>query len=123
MKVGRLRHRITLQHRADIETPEGEVVPSWADTADVWGSIEPMSGREYFAAQQVNSEVTARILIRWRAGIESAGRVLHQTNQSNSPAEYDVYDIISALTDPVIGKRWITLLVVKRASQGFRSGE
>lgn len=122
MKVGKLRHRVILQRRADVENADGEVVPTWTDLAEVWGSLEPVSGREYFAAQQVNAEVTTRILVRWITGVEAAGRVLHQTNQSNSPAEYDVYDIVSALEDPVIGKRWITLLCVRRVAEGFRSG-
>lgn len=122
MKVGKLRHRIVLQQRADAENAQGEVVPTWTDLAEVWGSIEPVSGREYFAAQQVNAEITARIVIRHRPGVNAAGRVLHQTNQSDSPAEYDVYDVVTALEDPVIGKRWITLLCVRRMAEGFRSG-
>lgn len=123
MKVGRLRHRIILQQRSDAENAEGEVVPGWTDLAEVWGSIEPVSGREYFAAQQVNAEVTTRIVIRHLTGVNAAGRVLHQTNPGNSPATYDTYDIISALEDPVIGKRWITLLCVRRMSEGFRRGD
>ncbi len=122
MKVGRLRHRIVLQQRADAENASGEVIPTWTDLARVWASIEPVSGREYFAAQQVSAEITARITIRYRSGVNAAGRVLHQTNQSDSPAEYDVYDIITALEDPVINKRWITLLCVRRMAEGFRSG-
>jgi len=122
MKVGRLRHRIVLQQRADLVI-DGEVVPGWTDLAEVWASIEPVSGREYFAAQQVSAETSTRILIRWRAGVNAAGRVLHQTNQSDSPPEYDVYDITAALEDPVITRRWITLLCTKRSAQGFRSGE
>lgn len=123
MKVGKLRHRIILQQRADAENANGEVIPTWTDLAEVWGSIEPVSGREYFAAQQVNAEITARIVIRYMAGVNAAGRLLHQINQSDSPAEYDVYDIVSALEDPVVLKRWITLLCVRRGAQGFRSGD
>lgn len=122
MKVGRLRHRIILQRRQDVVV-SGEVVPAWEDIAPIWASITPLSGREFFAAQQVAADVTTSILIRWRADVEAAGRILHQTNQSNSPAEYDVYDIVAPLPDPVIGKRWITMLCTKRASEGFRSGE
>lgn len=123
MKVGKLRHRIVIQRRADVENIQGEVIPTWVDLAEVWGSIEPVSGREYFAAQQVSAEITARIMVRYLPGVNAAGRVLHQTNQSNSPAEYDIYDVVSALEDPVIGKRWITLLCVRRMAEGFRSGE
>jgi SPP1 family predicted phage head-tail adaptor len=121
VKVGRLRHRLVLQSMQDLDV-DGEVVPSWTDLAEVWGSVEAMSGREYFAAQQVNSDVTTRIVVRWRTGVEAAGRVLHQVS-ADSPPAYDVYDIVAPLADPVITRRWITLLCVKRASEGFRSGE
>lgn len=124
MKVGRLRHRVMLQARQDTESACGEVVPDWSTMLDAWASIEPLSGREYVAAQQVAADVTTRIVIRHRPGVNAAGRVLHQINPGQpEPAQYDVYDIVSALEDPVINRRWITLLCVRRMAAGWRSGE
>jgi SPP1 family predicted phage head-tail adaptor len=37
--------------------------------ATAWASIEPLNGREFFAAQQVNAEVTARIRLRYLPGV------------------------------------------------------
>lgn len=123
MKVGRLRHRLILQRRADTQV-EGEVVPGYEVLADdEWGSIEDVSGREFFAAQQVAAEITTRIVIRWRADVDATVRVLHQNNDGDSPATYDVYDIVAVLRDPVIGRRWLTLHCTRRGAVGFRSGE
>ena len=45
---------------------------SWEELDTVWCAIEPLSGREFWAQQQVQSEITARIRIRYRSDI-SAG--------------------------------------------------
>lgn len=123
MKVGRLRHRLILQRRADVENDEGEIVPSYELLANVNGDIEPVSGRELFAGQQVAAEITTRIIIRWRRDVDATVRVLHRINYGNSPAQYDVYDVAAALEDPVILRRWITLHCTKRGALGFRSGD
>jgi len=57
----------------------GEEEPGWTNVTTRWASIEPISGREYFAAQQVNAEVTHRIRMRYLAGMESTMRLLYGT--------------------------------------------
>lgn len=121
MKVGRLRHYVTLQRRQD-QVVNGEVVLAWVDLANVWAGIEPLSGREFFAAQQINSDATVRIQIRWRDDVDSTTRVKHQITH-DSPARFDYYDVSAVLADPVITRRWLTLVCVKRDSESFRSGE
>jgi SPP1 family predicted phage head-tail adaptor len=37
----------------------------------VWAYIEPLTGRQYFSAETVNSEVTHKIKLRYRTGIIS----------------------------------------------------
>ncbi|MDW7651312.1 MAG: phage head closure protein, partial [Bacillota bacterium] len=51
-------------------------VEAWVDIGTVWASIEPLSGREFFAAQQVNAEVSTKITLRYKAGIKPEMRVL-----------------------------------------------
>lgn len=122
MKVGKLRHRLQLQKLVDAEDSSGEIVRDYENVVEVWGSIEPVSGREFVAAQQINSEITTRIVIRWRKGVEATNRILHSQDY-DSPPVVDVYDVVAPLADPVVNRRWITLLCVKRASEGFRSGQ
>lgn len=120
MKVGRLRHRGILQRRVDAELEGGEIVPDFVTVAEIWISIEPMSGREYFTAQQIAADVTTSIKMRWRPGIDSTYRILHQIS-GDSPPAYEIYDITEALEDPIILRRWITLLCTKRFAEGFRT--
>ncbi len=77
MAAGRFRHRITLQELVTGQDEAGQPVDMWQDVATVWAAVEPLRGREYFAAQQVQAEVTTRIRIRYRRGIRPEMRVLY----------------------------------------------
>ena len=44
----------------------GQPNTSWEELATIWAAIEPVSGREFWAQQQIQSEITARIRIRYR---------------------------------------------------------
>ncbi len=63
--IGNLRHRITLQKPVIIKDSIGQEVEEWREVATVWASVEPLSGKEYFNAQQVNSEISNKIIIRY----------------------------------------------------------
>lgn len=76
MKIGKLRHRITIQEYTETRDSFGAEIKNWTDKAFVYASVTPVSGREYYAASQVHSEVTAKVLIRYLPGIESTMRVL-----------------------------------------------
>lgn len=70
--IGHFRHRITFQEQ--VETPDGGggYDLSWQNIAEmptVWARIIPLSGSERLAAQRLESRITHRIRIRYRAGI------------------------------------------------------
>ncbi len=75
MRPGKLRHRLTIQEFTETRDELGDPVETWKDVATVWGSIEPLSGREYYTAEQVNADVTHKVTIRYRA-VEVKNRVL-----------------------------------------------
>lgn len=110
MRAGTLRHRVTIQHRSQTQNPNtGEITPGWEDVATVWASVEPLSAREFIAAQGQQSEVTARIKIRYREGITAAMRVLHRGN---------VYNIEGVLPDAKSGRHYLTLPVSEGVNDG-----
>lgn len=86
--LGRLRHRITFQQQSSTQDGYGEQVNTWSNLKTVWASVEPLHGRERFAAQQVHSETTTRIKMRYQAGIESKMRALYGSK---------TYDILSVI--------------------------
>ncbi|QYR20804.1 phage head closure protein [Paenibacillus sp. sptzw28] len=69
--TGRLNKRVTIRRPpTDTDTYGQPLDVGWTDVATVWAAIEPLRGREYFAAMQENADVTTRIRIRWRHGID-----------------------------------------------------
>ncbi|MEZ5537637.1 MAG: phage head closure protein [Thiolinea sp.] len=70
MRSGRLKHGVFLQENVEIPDPRsGQKVKEWETRHIVFAGIEPLRGRELYAAQQFNSEVTVRIVMRWHPDI------------------------------------------------------
>lgn len=105
LAAGKLRHRVVIQQ--PVETQDGitgAMEVSWADVATVWASIEPLSAREFIASQAEDSQISARITIRYRAGISAKMRLYHQ-------AKGLYYDIHGPLSDKESGLEYITIPV------------
>lgn len=64
MQAGRLRQRVTLQEPVTARNGYGEVITTWATVATMWAQVEPLSGREYFDAEHLQSEITHRVRLR-----------------------------------------------------------
>lgn len=75
MKSGALRHRLTIQKVTEERDSLGQAIETWSQFAVVYGSIEPMSGRERFLAAQTHAEATYRSRIRWIAGLTPKMRI------------------------------------------------
>lgn len=71
--VNRLDKRIAILRPADPEKDQdesGQPLEGYVPVTTIWASIEPLRGREFFAAQAENAEVTTRIRVRYREGID-----------------------------------------------------
>lgn len=75
MRIGDLRDRVTIQNF--IRTPDeyGGYTETWQDIATVWANIKPLRGREFFQAQQIQSEVTHKITIRYTDIVKPTSRI------------------------------------------------
>lgn len=65
MNPGKLRHRITFQKLSETKNDYGEEIKDWVDIQTVSASINPISAREFFAAEKMNSEVSHKIYMRY----------------------------------------------------------
>ena len=74
--MGEMRQRIALQAKT-ITKSEGIPLENWTTVATVWAAVSDISGKEYFQAGALQSEVTTRIKIRYRTGITTSMRVLY----------------------------------------------
>lgn len=109
-RAGRLRHRVSLQAYTEIIDPNtGAREKGWAEVAKVWASIEPLSARDFIQSAALQSQVTARITIRYREGVTADMRIVHRGK---------IYNITGVLADRDSGLEYLTLPV----SEGTNAG-
>jgi SPP1 family predicted phage head-tail adaptor len=111
MDAGRLRHRVDFERRVDVQDPDtGAVTPTWVSVArGVPAAIEPLSVREFLAGQSLQSEVTARIVVRYRDGLSAAMRIKHGSR---------IYNPAGFLADPVSGRDYLTIPCSEGVNEG-----
>ena len=111
MESGKLRHRVDFQRRVDSQDPNtGEIVPVWQTLyANVPAAIEPLSAREYLAGKALQSEVTARIVVRYRAGLSAAMRIKHGSR---------IYNPEGFLADKESGRDYLTIPCSEGVNEG-----
>lgn len=74
--AGRLNKRIQIQVRVPIKDEFGHTDKSpWSTIATVWAVVEPISGRQLIASEQVLAEITHKIVMRYRPGITPDHRI------------------------------------------------
>lgn len=89
--IGQFDQRVQLQARVAGQDAHGQANGAWQTVATVWGKVEPLRGREFFAAGQSQSEVEVRVRIRYRSGITTQMRVLWRD------AAHDIISVIEPL--------------------------
>jgi SPP1 family predicted phage head-tail adaptor len=77
VRAGDLKHQIIIQVAQKSKNSMGEFVDTWSTWATVWAAIEPASGKNYYAAKQLNAEVDGVCRIRYRTGVLPTMRILY----------------------------------------------
>lgn len=110
MRAGRLRHKVDIEYVSETQNATtGEIVQSWKPFCHVWAAIEPMSVREFVAAQAVQSQITTMIIIRYKAGVTAKMRIYHGET---------IYNIEGVLPDKKTGREYLTLACSTGANDG-----
>lgn len=72
-----LNRKITFQQVTFTQDPvTGEQTETWTDFVSVFARVEPLLGREYFAAAAVQAEDTTKFTMRYRGDITAAMRIV-----------------------------------------------
>ena len=109
LDAGTLRHRLQFQSLLRYIDTAGDTVEAWVTDFEVWGSVEPLSVREFLASQAVQSQVTARVVVRYRPGIVPTQRIVFRGK---------VYNIAGALPDKDSGLEYLTIPVSEGVNPG-----
>ena len=67
MSIGERRFRVTFQTPTISQDSYGEADKVWSDVCTSWGLIKPLKGAERLSANQMQSDVTHRIVVRYRS--------------------------------------------------------
>jgi len=101
LEAGRLNRRITIERPVLAQASDGTTTTTWAVVAkDIRAGIEPLSVRDFIAANARHSKISARVLIRYRAGLTAAMRIVADDGTVYQPEGW--------LPDPNTGKEWLT---------------
>ena len=90
MKAGQLDQRVTVERFSRTEDELGQPIEAWAPLFTCWAEVSPLVGREFIAAQAAQSEVTARIRMRFRPWMTAEDRVIHNGTTYNIVSLIDV---------------------------------
>lgn len=109
LKRGELRHRIRFEEYAYTLDSNGEVIQDdtgetpkvWTLVRQSWAKIVPASGREFIAAQAIQSKVIARIVVPHQT-VNPAWRIVHNGT---------VYCIEAVLPDADSGLEYLSMPV------------
>lgn len=83
MRAGSLRHRVTIQSVSEAQNSIGESIETWGTFATVWARIDPLSGRQLLAANQLDEPVAARMKMRYLSGVTGKMRIVHGSTTYN----------------------------------------
>jgi SPP1 family predicted phage head-tail adaptor len=76
MRAGKLRHKIDIEEQVTTQDDYGQATTTWsAILEDISAEILPLRGKEFFSGEKFNGEITHKIRIRYRSGINSKHRV------------------------------------------------
>jgi SPP1 family predicted phage head-tail adaptor len=121
LESGKLRHRVRIERLQYVTDSSGDVTQDengetqqvWQEVATVWAAVEPLSAREFIQSQSIQSQVTARIVIRHREDIDPADRLIHI--RTGRPIV--IYTPHGFLTDKDSGLEYLTIPVSTGVSE------
>ena len=76
IRAGELRHRVRIEQRSAAQDAAGGLPDSWDLVAEVWASVEPLVGREFFASAERQGRVSTRFRLRHLDDITPAMRIV-----------------------------------------------
>lgn len=102
MKASLLRNRLKIYRQTATRSATGAVkVGQWEHILTLWGQVTPLSVKDIIAGQAQDSQITARVKIRYRDDIDNTMRIQHAGR---------MYEIVGEpLADNVSGQEYLTL--------------
>lgn len=105
---GDLNRKVRFERRPVEQDTAGQLVAAWEHQFSAWARIEQLEGRELVMAQAINTEVTHRVVIRYRPRVDTAMRVVYRER---------VFNVLSVV-DPETEHVWLHVLCSEGPNRG-----
>lgn len=115
MRAGLLNRRVTFQRYAEVRSASGEVTREWEDWRTVWASVMPLSGNKLFAAEQLQSQLTHTVRVRYQPGYRTNQRIVHEVEPG--VLQYMAIEAVIPIRDD---KHHMDIMCVLREAEGWR---
>lgn len=76
-RAGELKQRVVVEAPTVARNAQGGFSETWATAEQRYAKIEPLTGREFFEAQRVDSDVTHMITMRYYSGLTTSHRITY----------------------------------------------
>jgi SPP1 family predicted phage head-tail adaptor len=76
MRIGEYRHRVTVQEVSVTRHASGAEIETWTTLCQPYMSFKPLTGKEYWAAQAENADVTHEGRMHYRSGISPKNQIV-----------------------------------------------
>lgn len=96
IEAGRLRHVVAIQQSAVTPNEFNEQEVNWQTVATVDANIEPLSGRELWAAAQAQSQVSHKLTMRYYKGLTAKMRLMHHDYTLGKDRVFNIESITNA---------------------------
>ena len=110
MTIGELNRRIEVLENQVKRDEYGGEESNWITVGRVWAKVEPSSGKEFLAGQQVQAEATTKFTIRFYHALNVMHRIRYQDK---------TYEIIS-VGDLETSHKWTVVMAKEMVSDGLQ---
>ena len=111
MNIGKLNKRLSFMKLMDVTDDMGQSKKKLGQICEVWGSLYPVRGTEFYEIQNIQSKITHKCYIRYRADIDSNCLIEYQGKQYSIQSVIDVdlsHKMLEIMCTEHIGKEVIS---------------
>lgn len=88
MRAGTLNRQVTIRKSTATQNTYGEQERGWTDLMTIWARVNPLSGSERFAAQQIRADLDTEFTVRYTTAIRPDMLIAY------GGLEYDIHALI-----------------------------
>jgi len=105
ISAGMLNQRVEIHSKSEASDDHGEITSTFTKVATRWASVQQLTGKELFEAQQIDARRTYKVTMRFFSGLTETYQLVFKSRifkiiGVNDVMEQQHLHIITCLEDP-----------------------